>query len=105
MGKKSRRSEFLRNIAENFKDFAGCEGDKSKGYILIAYDKDANGEMQNAFVGAGHPADLAECMHGCIVRDQTLANITLAAGTAYMQAKAAKFEQANAQAKNTKPAN
>lgn len=100
------RSEFISEIIENLKKYTEGEKLKDKGFILLAYDKDEYGTMQNAFIGAGHPADMAECFCGCMRQNQTLANISIAASTAFMHGKAqeeaARMEQATTETKTTK---
>lgn len=88
METNEKKSEFISEIMEKLKVYTEGEKLKDKGFILLAYDKNEDGNTQNAFLGAGHPADMAECFCGCMKQNQTLANISLAASTAFMHGRA-----------------
>ena len=102
MEKNNDRSKFLQNIAENFEKCMKGNTDKSKGCIVIAYDSSDGESMQNAYMGAGKPTDLAESLLGCMKQDQMLANLVLAAGAAYSNAMALEYQKLT---QTDKPAN
>lgn len=93
MGKNKQNSEFLKRLAENFEECVHKHKDEKKGCIILAYDADFTDGVRNAYLGAGKPTDLAECVLGCMKQDQMLAHLILAAGTAYMNAEARKLEE------------
>jgi hypothetical protein len=85
METKKKQSEFLSEITDKFKEYTGRLTAEGKGFILLAYDKNEDGTRQNAFMGEGHPTDVAECIYGCITQNETLASVIIAASNALMQ--------------------
>lgn len=104
MKTKKSNSKYLAELTGDFKKVADrYEGQKDKGYVFVAYDKDDEDTIANAYHGAGSPVDLAECLYACMKRDQTLANVVITAASAFMSTRAA--EEAHRMAEIQKPKN
>lgn len=100
------KSKYISELQDKLKEFSNNDKPARKGFICIAYDKEASEDTQNAFLGAGFPADLAECLLGCMQQNETLANVVIAASNALVQkrmlAVQMQMKQAEAQTKETK---
>lgn len=100
------KSKYISELQDKLKEFSNNDKPARKGFICIAYDKEASEDTQNAFLGAGFPADLAECLLGCMQQNETLANVVIAASNALVQkrmlAAQMQMKQAEAQTKETK---
>lgn len=100
------KSKYISELQDKLKEFSNNDKPARKGFICIAYDKEASEDTQNAFLGAGFPADLAECLLGCMQQNETLANVVIAASNALVQkrmlAVQMQMQQAEAQTKETK---
>ena len=69
MKTKKSNSKYLAELTGDFKKVADrYEGQKDKGYVFVAYDKDDEDTIANAYHGAGSPVDLAECLYACMKR-------------------------------------
>jgi hypothetical protein len=79
------KSKYISELQEKLKELTDNTKPEKKGLICIAYDKEASEDTQNAFLGAGFPADLAECLFGCMQQNETLANVVIAASNALVQ--------------------
>lgn len=100
------KSKYISELQDKLKEFSNNDKPARKGFICIAYDKEASEDTQNAFLGAGFPADLAECLLGCMQQNETLANVVIAASNALVQkrmlAAQMQMKQVEAQTKETK---
>lgn len=88
METKKDKSKYISEFQNKLKEFTNNVKPEKKGFICIAYDKEAGEDTQNAFFGAGYPTDLAECLFGCMQQNETLANVVIAASNAYVQKRA-----------------
>lgn len=79
------KSKYISELQDKLKEFSNNDKPARKGFICIAYDKEAGEDTQNAFLGAGFPSDLAECLLGCMQQNETLANVVIAASNALVQ--------------------
>lgn len=79
------KSKYISELQDKLKELTDNTKPAKKGFICIAYDKEASEDTQNAFFGAGYPADLAECLYGCMQQNDTLANVVIAASNALVQ--------------------
>lgn len=85
METKKDKSKYIAELQGKLKELTNNTVPAKKGFICIAYDKEASADTQNAFFGAGFPADLAECLLGCMQQNETLANVVIAASNALVQ--------------------
>lgn len=106
METKKDKSKYISELQDKLKEFSNNDKPARKGFICIAYDKEASEDTQNAFLGAGYPADLAECLFGCMQQNDTLANVVIAASNALVQkrtlAAQMQMQQTESQAKEKK---
>ena len=96
------KSKYISELQDKLKEFSNNDKPARKGFICIAYDKEASEDTQNAFLGAGFPSDLAECLLGCMQQNETLANVVIAASNALVQKRmlAVQMQMKQAEAQN-----
>lgn len=85
METKKDKSKYISELQDKLKELTSNGKPENRGFICIAYDKEASADTQNAFLGAGFPAELAECLYGCMQQNETLANVVIAASNAFVQ--------------------